>query len=236
MLVRIVITAFGILFLFRLLNYFSKVLPYPKNIRHHVGYILPVIELISWIGFMLWYFRYIFDPHDYTGLIIFGVVSVLLIMSIFFLLKDFLFGVFLKMQRKIDEGNIIEFESIKGVIIKSGHFSIDVKTKYGDIKTIPYNKFRSKVISKPGGNINLFRQSIVLKFSDAINVNTIISELKTTLLNAPWVAPSEQFTTNEIQKVSDGYSIEVVVYTLKEEHAEKIREYIMKNLSFAELS
>lgn len=231
MLVRIVIIAFCILFLFRLLNYISKILPYPKNIRHHVGYILPVIELISWIAFMLWYFRYIFDAHNYTGLIIFGVVSALLIISIFFLLKDFLFGVFLKMQRKIDEGSIIELESIKGVIIKSGHFSIDVKTKQGDIKTIPYNKFRTKILSKPGGNTNLFKQSIVINFPDNINVTTIIPELKKALLNAPWVAPSEQPTTNEIQKVKDGYSIEVVVYTLKDEHTEKIKEYIMKNIS-----
>lgn len=209
----------------------SRILPYSKNIRHHVGYILPVIELISWIGFMLWYFRYIFNPHNYTGLIIFGVVSALLIISMFFLLKDFLFGVFLKMQRKIDEGNIIELDSIKGVIIKAGHFSIDVKTKQGDIKTIPYNKFRSKIISKPGGNINLYKQSIVLEFPDTIDVTNIVPDLKKTLFNAPWVAPSEQPIINKIQKMKDGYKMEIVVYALKEEHTEKIRKYIMENLS-----
>ncbi|MDD2344805.1 MAG: mechanosensitive ion channel [Bacteroidales bacterium] len=231
MLATIIFTALSILFIFRLLNYMSRILPYSKNIRHHVGYILPVIELISWIGFMLWYFRYIFNPHNYTGLIIFGVVSALLIISMFFLLKDFLFGVFLKMQRKIDEGNIIELDSIKGVIIKAGHFSIDVKTKQGDIKTIPYNKFRSKIISKPGGNINLYKQSIVLKFPDTIDVTNIVPDLKKTLFNAPWVAPSEQPIINKIQKIKDGYKMEIVVYALKEEHTEKIRKYIMENLS-----
>lgn len=231
MLATIIFTALSILFIFRLLNYMSRILPYSKNIRHHVGYILPVIELISWIGFMLWYFRYIFNPHNYTGLIIFGVVSALLIISMFFLLKDFLFGVFLKMQRKIDEGNIIELDSIKGVIIKAGHFSIDVKTKQGDIKTIPYNKFRSKIISKPGGNINLYKQSIVLEFPDTIDVTNIVPDLKKTLFNAPWVAPSEQPIINKIQKMKDGYKMEIVVYALKEEHTEKIRKYIMENLS-----
>ena len=221
MLATIIFTALSILFIFRLLNYMSRILPYSKNIRHHVGYILPVIELISWIGFMLWYFRYIFNPHNYTGLIIFGVVSALLIISMFFLLKDFLFGVFLKMQRKIDEGNIIELDSIKGVIIKAGHFSIDVKTKQGDIKTIPYNKFRSKIISKPGGNINLYKQSIVLEFPDTIDVTTIVPDLKKTLFNAPWVAPSEQPIINKIQKMKDGYKMEIVVYALKEEHTDR---------------
>lgn len=64
-----------------------------------------------------------------------------------------------------------------------------------------------------------------------MDVANIVPDLKKTLLNAPWVAPSEHPTTNEIQKVKDGYSIEVVVYTLKEEHTDKIREYIMENLS-----
>ncbi|MDD2411575.1 MAG: mechanosensitive ion channel [Bacteroidales bacterium] len=184
-------------------------------------------------GWILFYgiFDLFSAPINYTSLIIFGAVSVLLVISIFFLLKDLLFGVFLKMQRKIGENSTIELENMKSVIIKAGHFCIDVKTKQGNIKTIPYNKFRSKILSKTGGNINLYKQSIILEFPETMDVTNIVPDLKKTLLKAPLVAPSEQLTTNEIQKVKDGYSIEVVVYTLKEEHADKIREYIMENLS-----
>ena len=75
---------------------------------------------------------------------------VLLIVPAFILLRDFVFGVFLKAQNKVVEGTFIELEDIKGEIVKAGQFFLNIEDKLGNIKSLGYYKVNSRVISISG--------------------------------------------------------------------------------------
>src|SRR5680860_316956 len=104
----IVIFGIGVLLLFRILSFLNKIFPFSKEFKHYSGYLLPVVELASWLGFVIWCMRFIYEAEAYTTLIIFGILVLLLIIPAWFLVRDFLYGMLLKIQRKIEIDDKIE--------------------------------------------------------------------------------------------------------------------------------
>ena len=229
MYIKIVIFATGILLLFRILLYLNKILPFSKEFKHYSGYLLPIVELASWLGFIIWCLRYIYEAEAYTTLIILGILIVLLFAPAWFLVRDFLHGMLLKIQRKIEIDTKIEIGDLKGVIVKTDYFTFDIKTKNGNIDTIPYNKIRSEIITKNAANIHLEKQIVSFNIPIKEDINIIIPQLKTALINAPWVAASQEPLINNVRTESDKSIIEVIVYMLKKEHKEKIVDWVQKN-------
>jgi small-conductance mechanosensitive channel len=226
---KILIFGTVILLLFRILSYLNKTLPLSKNIKHYSGYLLPILELVSWVGFAIWCLHHIYDEEAFTTFIILGILIALLIAPAWFLIRDFLHGMFLKIQRKIEIDTKIEIGNLKGIIVKTDYFTFDIKTKDGNINTIPYNKIRSDIISKNAGNIHLEKQLLSFIIPSKHDINKTIPELKTMLVNAPWVAASQDPIINNIRVEADNSVVEVIVYMLKKEHTEKIVDYVKKN-------
>ena len=226
---KILIFGVGILILFRILSYLNKLLPFSKGFKHYSGYLLPIIELASWLGFTIWCLRYIYEAEAYTTLIILGILIILLLAPAWFLVRDFLHGMLLKIQRKIEIDTKIEIGDLKGVIVKTDYFTFDIKTKNGNIDTIPYNKIRSEIITKNAANIHLEKHNISFRIPSKHDINKLIPQLKATLINVPWIPASQEPIINNIKVEVENYVVEVIVYILKKEHTEKIMEYVKMN-------
>jgi small-conductance mechanosensitive channel len=136
----------------------------------------------------------------------------------------------LKIQRKIEIGNHIAVGDFNGVIFQTDYFTFDIKTGDGSIDTIPYNKIREKVITKNVANSELEKQVLLFRIASDLDVNKVIPQIKATLINAPWVAASQEPIVNYVAK-ENGHAIEAVVYLLRNGHAEKVKEYVLKNIS-----
>ena len=229
MYVKLVILAVGLFLFFRILTFLNKILPFSKEGKHMAGIVLPLTELVFWLGLVIWSTRVVYESGAYTTLIVFGVLVLVFIVPAWFLIRDFLFGMLLKIQRKIDLKTKIEVGNITGEVVKIGLFSFDIKSKSGNIDTIPYNKIRLRIISKSGDNIYLEKQLLQFNLPLTFNLSTTEEKLKTTLLNPPWVASSQQPIINNISVAGNQYNIDVFVYLLNKGNAEKIREYVIKN-------
>lgn len=226
---KILFYAIGILLFFRVLSYLRKILPVSKKMKHYSGYILPAIELVSWVGFLIWCLHLIYEAEEYPTLIVFGVLIVLLIAPTWFLVRDFFHGLLLKIQRKIEIDSKIEIGEISGKILKTDYFTFDIITDNGNIKTIPYGKIRSEIISKNAANNNLEKQTISFQIHSKQDINQILAGLKNTLINAPWVAALQEPSLNVISSKPESYLVDAIIYTLKKEYTAKIEAYVKSN-------
>ena len=147
-----------------------------------------------------------------------------------FLLRDFLFGVILKLQRKMEVGLHVEMDGMAGKIVKAGYFSFDLKTKNGNIDTIPYHTIRSKVISKSGENINLEKYKISFRLHSDQNEKELGLKLKNLLINSPWVAPSQPQYIGDAYVVDGQKYIDVFVYTISEDYISSIKNYVIGHI------
>ncbi len=226
---EIVLVGIGVLLFFRLLSHLKKILPFSKKVKHFTGFTLPVIELISWLGFVLWCLNLIYEAEAYSTLIVFGVLIVFLFATAWFFIRDFLHGLQLKIQRKIEIDSKIEIGNLKGIVLKADYFTFDIKTEDGNIHTIPYNKISSEIISKNASNIHLQKQTISFQIQSKQDINQIISGLKLALINAPWAAASQEPIIKLINSETGIHLLDAVVYILEKEHAGKIEDYVKRN-------
>jgi small-conductance mechanosensitive channel len=204
-------------------------LPFSKRIKHYSGYILPVVELFAWLGFLIWCLHLIYESEAYLTLIVLGVIFVMLFAPAWFLVRDFFHGLLLKMQRKIEIDNQIEIGDLKGAVVKSDYFTFDIKTSDGKITTVPYNKIRSEIISKNAANNQLLQIAISFQIQSKQDVAHIIAGLKSSLINAPWAAASQEPIIN-LKNSEDGkHLLEAVIYILKKEHADSVVAYVNQN-------
>jgi hypothetical protein len=155
------------------------------ELKHYITVVLPIAELLSWIGFIVWCIRMIYESGAYAVLIVLSVIILLLVIPSWFLIRDLIFGMLLVIQRKIELNTQIEIGHMMGKIVKIDYFTFDVKSKTGNIETIPYSKIRSKIISKSGENINLEKQLISFTIPARKNMDESLEQLKITLLNSP---------------------------------------------------
>jgi hypothetical protein len=228
MYITILLAALGIFLLFRVLTFLNKSLPLSKRIKLYLGYLLPVAEFVFWLGFFIWAVRSLYAAYDVVALIIIITLLALLAAPAWFLLRDFIYGIIIKFQQKIETDSAIEIEDIKGIVIRTGLLGFDIKTSDGNINNIPYNKIIGKIITRHGSNIHLDSHLIHLCIKSSVNIKEFMPKLKTTLLNAPWVASSQEPIIKNIEQQNESYLIDVVVYTIDETHVERIRDYIMQ--------
>ncbi len=93
---------------FRFLVFLGKKAGFSRQVKHHLNYILSMVELLVWFSFLTWVIKLVYSGGNQTVLFFSGIVVVLLIVPAFILLRDFVFGIFLKAQNKVIEGTFIE--------------------------------------------------------------------------------------------------------------------------------
>ena len=226
----IIFCAIGVLVLFRILSFLRRKIPFSTETKHYTSFILPMIEIIVWICLVIWAVKISYEIKSFTSIVVFALFIVILVIPSWSLIKDFLLGIVLQVQRKIEIGSRIEINGISGVVIKTDYFSFEVKRGNGNVDIIPYNRVRSEIISKSAANFHLEKQVIHFTFDD-IDINQLKTELNTAIINAPWGVSTQDAVINEIKKEAGKILVNVIVYIIKKEHSDKIRDYVITNMS-----
>lgn len=218
-----------------LVNLIMKKIRFSKKIKRHLEYSVAFAELVIWIAFISWVVMLAYDTKNYFMLFFLAISFILFIVPAFILIRDLLFGIFLKVQNKIPLGAVIEIDNNKGKITRTGHFFLNLEDSHGSIKSYSYYKLNSKVISSLGDHQQLEKLDMVFNLAQTTNINELISKLKKQLLCTPWVAVSQPVIIEQIKGKDDMVRIKVGIFTLSKKYEENIKEMVEKNSLFLQL-
>ncbi len=213
----------------KLFNLFIKRTSFPNRIKRHLDYSLAFAELVIGLAFISWVVMLVYNARNYFMLIFLGISFILFIVPGFILIRDLLFGIFLKAQNKIPLGAVIEIDDNKGKITKTGNFSLNLQDAHGSIKTYSYYKLNSKVISSLGDHRELEKLELVFSLGHTSNINELISKLEKQLLNTPWVAVSQPIIIEQLKRKDDLLSLKVGLFALSKKYEENIKAMVEKN-------
>jgi hypothetical protein len=216
---------------FRLLVFMVRKVSFSKRIRHHLNYILSILELIVWFAFLTWVVKLVYESKDRYILVFVAVAFILLLVPAFILLRDFVFGVFLKAQNKVIEGAFIDLGDIKGEIVKAGQFFLNIEEKPGNIKSLGYYKVNSRVISLSGDKHQLERLVLEFNFPVENKISELVEKLNYQLLNSPWIAASKAPIVESIDSEGERTVIRMAVFVINISYKESIMEMVNQNLA-----
>lgn len=232
MIVKIFILGSLLFVSMRLLNVFVKKIRLPKNIMRHLDYSLAFIELLISIAFISWVVMLAYHNKNYFILLFLAISAVLFIAPAFILIRDLVFGIFLKVLNKIPLGAIMEIDNHKGKIIKTGHFFLKLEDRHGSIRSYGYYKLNSSIISSLGEHSELEKLDMVFSLAGNKNYNEQISQLKKQLLCTPWVSVKQPIIIEQLEGKEDPLKIKVGLFSLNKKYKENIKEMVEKNFSF----
>lgn len=228
MILKLLIIGLIIFFSFRLVDLILEKTNFSKKILHHLEYIIPSLELLVWMAFVSWVVLSAFQNQRYYILFFLALSFILLIVPAFILVRDLVFGIFLKVSNKIGEGTIIETDGVKGTIVKTALFYIDLEDDQGSLKSIGYYRLKSKEISILGENHELEKIDIEFRLPIKGSVNEMLDQLNYQLLCSPWVAASILPIIEKIEESKESLYVKVGIYTIHKKYEDAIKAMVNK--------
>lgn len=223
MIIKIFTLAIILFISFKLINLILRKINFSKSNKHHLNYLLPFIEFIIALSFISWVVILALQEKNHFVLSFLAIAFILLIIPTLILIRDFIFGLFLKAQNKIQEGATIKIEDINGIITNAGLFFLNIKDSHGNVKSIGYYQLKSKVISTFGENKELEKLIINLDLPIQANMSQFADKLNIQLLNIPWVAVSKPPIIESIKTENELLKVKLTIFTLNKKYSENIR-------------
>lgn len=212
---------------------FFRLAPLKRKVRVYGSNLLPVAELLSWMAWLIWSVSKLYAAYKVSALLTIGVILIILVIPMWFLLRDFLYGIVLKLQGRVDKGTSIESGNLRGMVLKAGHLNFTMRTREGNIADIPYSRVMLKVIQRQGTNINLQLRSLILDIPGFSEEEELTESLSKILVNAPWVAASTLPVVRSVIKHEDFMRAEIGVQVLAKSHLNKIKDYVLNELNLS---
>ncbi len=224
---RFILFAVLMLVFFRLLKFgLSVMFKKKKNSRLTQTY-FPLVELVSWLIFLVLYLFLFFSIRSAFAYVLVGVVFFLLYFVMQFGVKDMMAGVFFKSRNKFQIGDILEFENQKGVIKNLGQSSIEIETGDGQTQFIPYTKIIFSITKKSETTGQSSGYSFLLETANDKDVVEITEQIKTAIISLPWSSVQRMPLINLKEQSRETSIFEITVYPVDSSFSGKIEKYVV---------
>lgn len=228
------VTGILLFLLFRMLNRISKALIKKKFYRSGTMSLLPVIELASWVAYAFWGMYVIFYGHMYYDLIV-GIMAILIIFGLaWFVFRDFLAGVLIRIEQAVDTGKVIKTPFAEGRITKMGTLSLEITNEAEETIKIPYSRLSTESIVIPPDE----EDSLPYQFQIGLNKDQSPAETRekvlAELIAMPWII-SPTPVVNVLKTEQGEWELQVRYHTYLRNQTvtveKKIRELVGKGLN-----
>lgn len=190
--------------------------------------LLPLMEGISWLTFILWSVQYVFQSIFTYTLILLILLLAILVWIAWFAIRDFTAGIILKFQQAFEIGGRVKIQNVAGRVKKLGYLSMKIENYQGEIISIPYSNVSQEIRIQPSQEEVIRNQTFQIQVPKRTSLGDTVERLRITILNAPWVAIHKRPHIKVLEETEEFYSFEVIVYSLHEKYFQKIKNYLLE--------
>lgn len=180
--------------------------------------VLPIVELLFWMALMFWIVNFLFGDYTFYNLLVASLMFVALLFVSWYYIRNFIAGIFFRLQNKFTIGDIIQFAEITGNIktLTSSHLVMEAKE--GQVMRIPYSKLSNEIISEHT-DLNTFHESkIKLKTGTSLGVEPTREAIVSSILLSPWQKLNRKPSVKFIAEEDGLFVFDVNVSTKNEKH------------------
>jgi hypothetical protein len=217
---------------FRLLSFVAgKLNVLPQKMRHQIGFLLPIVELVVWVAVLLWMVSAIYVSKNYFVLLSMAILFALLAVPLFYLIRNFIAGIIFRIQNKLMPGMYINLEGIAGVVKRTGHLGLEIEDRQRNIRVIPYYTIRSASILRQGNNPHLEKVTLCFTLPVTGPIRELSNKLQREVLMTPWVAVSQPPAIESISHEEGKIQVDVGVFMPDRSYADLVKERVMHAMS-----
>lgn len=157
-----------------------------NRIFGHIIQWMPILEMLIWAAFIAWAAGYLFADTSMQFTINFLLITLVLVLVSWYLLRDYIAGIQIKSRFRLATGQYFKSAQGSGLLRHVGVLLLEIKTESGCFAKVPYAQIDQKTIEinfeeKLGGEV-AFKIVLPNKFDERQVRQKIIS----LILNSPW--------------------------------------------------
>lgn len=191
---------------------------------------MPIVEMLSWVSFSIWaIFNFVIegDSKKETGNWVFlSLLVVLVLIFAWFMLRDFVAGLILRLEGVFELNDRIKTRGIEGMVKRMGYRAMQLETDKGEWITVPYSKVIGNInakLKKQGSGVS---SKIRIEIDNEGDWNHMHTMIKRILLNAPWVIVNKKPLVTLVEERENVFIVDCIVYVLDHEYLPKLKGYL----------
>jgi small-conductance mechanosensitive channel len=221
-----IIVGVSLFILLRIIKYVIPLLVSRGNQRKFLQKYITLSELIIWVLFFAWSIQYFLTKNQLYAVLLFFVTLILILLISWFALRDFVAGVIFNTNKNVKKSDTVTIKGYTGKIVRQSNRSIELETETGEQVIIPYSLAVSGIIVKKHPSETIKSHTFQLITPKAPSLKELISEIKTAILQLPWVSLKREPQIKPIDQQTGTYTFEVTIYSLQQEYFYKIEDYL----------
>jgi small-conductance mechanosensitive channel len=222
----VIITGFVLFASIWLIRNFLRFL-IPDNLyRKNIQYILPLAEFVVWTLYVFWALHQLLSNRFYYQELVVILIVVLTLLFSWFILKDFLAGIIFKMEHNFRLHDRVRINNTYGNLKKLGYLTIQLENESGEFEIYSYSKISGQKIVRI--NAAGVYQKFELRIRISHNEPNLAQKIRNLVLNCSWSSPHHEPLVKIVEIADQGLEAQLAVFALNAEHAERIRQHLLK--------
>ncbi len=225
----LILSVLGLIITYSLLRYSHRVKT-DKSILDHIRKAQPILEVFVLILIILWIIARFYGDDPVYSLILNTAFLVILIWSVWFAIRDYVSGIFLRAENIYELNDTVHINQIEGTVRKMGFRSLEIETEDHRKIRIPYSTITRETVERLSESERWKADTFTINMKKTDSATFAIQQLKLTILNCAWSSVGK-FPIIELESERDGeFHFEVTVYALERDFFSVIRDHIQNEI------
>ena len=228
---RLIIFSLFVFLLFRLLNYALNHIKNKKTSLKLLAKNILLVELLTWIFFLIWAANSARDRNPILSLSITAVLLFVLFWVSYYGLKNIIAGVFFRYQENYAIGDQYQNQEYKGRIVDFTLLALHLESREGQLISIPYGKLADKVSSYQENEKTKIAYSFDLTTPKEKEIQEITQDIKSILLSMAWVSTHRTPEIKQLKTTESSYLFKISFFAINNEYALKTEQVLKSKFS-----
>jgi small-conductance mechanosensitive channel len=219
--------------IFRLFKYMMQFIRLPLQKVEFLNKYLPVVELITWIIFLLWSVEFLSSRGQLISLLPLLVFIIIILYLAWYTLKDITAGVIFKTGKTHHVDDHISVAGITGKITAMGMRNLQIEDYSGQIVTIPYSKIVGNIMLKSYPSQSLLSHNFSMKIAvdEETDIFKTIENIRTSILTLPWSSQKKEPKIIIETESEDYFMLSITIFSLDESYFKKTEKILQKQFN-----
>ena len=205
------------------------------NYRAQIDRLLPVVEVVIGMIFLLWAISLFVPDNSEITWWIAGVFSLGLLVAGWFSIRDLVSGIVLRSDITFKPGQWIQSNQTEGFIMNLGYRTMEIETEAGLQIKLPYSQLAKTVLATADRTKSAHAHTFLLDINNTKSVAELTSLIRAAALTAFWSSPPRDPYIHYVELKEDKHLFEITVFCMNEAYSTDLERSIRRQLKDAVL-
>lgn len=189
-----------------------------------------LIEIFVWMVFGIWTLKVTLGNTDYYFLIIVSILLLFLLLIGWYVGKDFIAGVILKLSDNYQIGQFFRLNNIKGSIAQVNYLHLNVNQENGELIKVPFSKILGSIHHKSFLDDKTKQNKFEITIDKKETLDNTREKIRRTILLSAGVNINKEPIIIIKNTSENNWTFEITYFILDEEYCEIIENNVKSSI------